>query len=106
MALRNQEGQSVDPVPFLVVVALSFLVIYSFGPLYLQALGLRVDYGVPVCTLVFLAVAAAAYHRLVWTHRPGVSGTVSGGVSFGQLWYAILILTALVVLLSLPLMFG
>ena len=106
MPLRNREGQSVDPVPFLVVTALSFLVIYSFGPLYLQALGLRVNYGLSVCTVFFLGVAAAAYYRLVWTHRPDVNGTVSGGVSFGQLWYGILILIALVVLLSLPLVFG
>ena len=65
MPLRNREGQSVDPVAFLVVTALSVLVIYSFGPLYLQALGLRVNYGLSVCTGVFLGIAAAAYYRLV-----------------------------------------
>lgn len=102
MGLRNREGQSVDPVPFLVVTGLAFLVIYSFGPMYLQALGIEVGYGLPLCTAVFLAIAGTAYYRLIWTYRPGLDRIGSGGVSFGQLWYAILILIAIVVLLSLP----
>lgn len=106
MPLRNRNGQSVDPVPFLVVTGLAFLIIYSFGPMYLQALGLTVDYGLPVCTALFLGIAATAYYRMVWTHRPNAGKLVSGGVSFGQLWYAILILIAFVLLLSLPILLG
>jgi hypothetical protein len=106
MPLRNREGESVDSVPFVVVTGLSFLVIYSFGPLYLQALGLTIGYGLPVCTVLFLAIAGTAYYRMVWTHRPNAEALVPGGVSFGQLWYAILILIAFVLLLSLPFLIG
>jgi Flp pilus assembly protein TadB len=101
MGLRNRDGRSVDPVPFIVVSMLAFLVIYSFGPLYLQMFGITVDYGLAVCTGLFLLTTGAAYYSLVWTCRPDLPGFV-GGVSFGQLWYGILILIALVVLLSLP----
>jgi len=103
MRLRNRRGRAVDPVPFLVVTLLGFLIIYSFGPPYLEALGLAVDHGVALCTGLFLATAAAAYHRLVWTYRPDRRRSVPGGVRFGTLYYAILILGAVAVLLSLPL---
>lgn len=103
MGLRNREGRPVDPVPFLVVALLAGLLIYSFGPLYLQALGVAVDYGLAACTGVFLATTAIAYYTMVWTSRPDVDA-VAGGISFGQLWYGILILIALTVLLALPLL--
>ncbi|WP_135821644.1 hypothetical protein [Halostella litorea] len=104
MQLRNRQGRAVDPVPFLVVTLLGFLIVYSFGPPYLGALGLAIDHGVALSTGVFLAIAAAAYHRLVWSYRPDRRRAVPGGVRFGTLYYGILVLGALCVLLSLPLL--
>ncbi len=105
MDLRNSEGQPVDPVPFLVVTLLAFLLIYAFGPLYLQAFGVSVDHGLVVCTAVFIPTAVAAYYQFVWTHRPERRGIVTAGQRFGRLWYGLLILVALSLLLSLPFVF-
>jgi hypothetical protein len=105
MDLQNRDGDAVDPVPFLVVTLLAFLLIYAFGPLYLQAFGVTVDQGLAVCTAIFLPMAAAAYYQFIWTHSPERQGIVPAGVRFGRLWYAILILVALFVLLALPFFF-
>ncbi|MFC7082051.1 hypothetical protein [Halorussus caseinilyticus] len=39
MRWGNRFGTPVDPVPFLVVAALGFLLCYTFGPSYLMAFG-------------------------------------------------------------------
>lgn len=104
MHLRNDRGVPVDPVPFIVVFALGFLVCYSFGPPYLMALGFTLVQALGLTTGVFAGVTAVAYHRLVWNARPEVRGVVPGRIRFRRLVYAVFVLLALVVLLALPLL--
>ncbi|QCW03305.1 hypothetical protein [Natrinema pallidum] len=56
MHLRNRHGVRIDPVPFVVVVRLVFMLLLSFGPLYEQTLGLPLEIAIAlsaaVCTVV------------------------------------------------------
>jgi len=70
MDVRNRDGDPVDPVPFLVCTAMAVLLLFSVGPLYGLAYGLPVRAGLTVATAGTVAVAAVAYHRLVWTAPP------------------------------------
>lgn len=102
MQLRNRHGTPVDPVPFLVVVLGAFLVSYSYGPLYLMALGLGLGDSLLACGAVSAVATGAAHHRLVWTARPDLRGEVPAAVRFKRLFYAVLIGVAVLALLALP----
>lgn len=102
MRLQNDNATPVDPVPFLVTVATGVLVLYSFGPGYLMALGLGVERALAVVTLLFGCVVVAAYYRFVWRARPKRRGEVPGPVRFRRLVYAVLVGIAVLVLLMLP----
>lgn len=104
MKLRNRRGTPVDPVPFLVVAAMAFLVSFSFGPIYCMALGLALEAALVVSTGVFLATTAAAYHRLVRTARPALRGEVPVEARLRRLFYAVVLGVALIALLSVPLL--
>jgi len=103
MTVCNREGSPVDPVPFLVVTALSAMVLVSFGPIYLSAFGLPLSIGLAVSGAVTLVVAIGSYHQLVWTHDPARMAAVPAADRFRRLLYAIAILVGLAVLLSIPL---
>ncbi|MXV63096.1 hypothetical protein GS429_13665 [Natronorubrum sp. JWXQ-INN-674] len=101
MRLRNRHGRPVDPVPFFVVVGLAFMILLSFGPLYGQALGLRLETAITLSTALFVVAGVGAYYWQVWTARP--AGTnVPAAVRGERLFYLILVLVALVIVLSLP----
>jgi hypothetical protein len=102
--LTNRHGTPVDPVPFLVVAALAFLVSFSYGPIYCMALGLSLPFALAVSTLVFCLAAGASYHRLVWTARPELRGEIPAEKRFRRLVYAALVGGALLALLALPLL--
>lgn len=102
MRPENRLGTPVDPVPFLVVTAAGFLGCYSSGPIYLMEFGLDLPGALALTTVVFLGVAAAAYHRFVWAARPDLRGEVPAGLRFRRLVLAGLVLGAVFVLLSLP----
>jgi len=103
MQLRNKHGTPVDPVPFLVVVLGAVMVGYSYGPLYLMALGMGLGDSL-LATGSALALATwAAHHRLVWTARPDLRGEVPADVRVKRLFYAVLIGVVALVLLALPL---
>jgi hypothetical protein len=105
MRPRNRDGTPVDPVPFLVVAGLSFLLIFSFGPLYAGAVGLSLPLGLWLSAGLFVVTAAAAYVRFVWQAPPDdLRGEVPADRRFARLLYATLCLALLVVLLSLPLL--
>ncbi|RLM40040.1 hypothetical protein [Haloarcula sp. Atlit-120R] len=70
MPVQNRHGDPVDPVPFLVCTATAVMLLFSVGPLYGLAYGLPVWAGLAVATVGSVAVAAVAYHRLVWTATP------------------------------------
>lgn len=106
MRLRNRHGTSVDPVPFIVVVGLSFMVLLSFGPLYCQALGLSLETAIAASTALFAVAAVTAFYRQVWTVRPQLHDEVATAVRAERLFYLIPILAALIVALAVPFVVG
>jgi hypothetical protein len=102
MKLTNRHGTPVDPVPFLVVSSLAFLVSFSYGPIYLLALGLSLPAAIVVSTLLFVCATGAAYHQMVLTTRPELRGEIPPERRLRRFVYAAAIVLALLVLLSLP----
>jgi hypothetical protein len=101
---RNRQGTPVDPVPFFVVTSMAFLLIFSFGPGYLLAVGFDLAVAILVSAGVFAAVTAGAYHQLVWTSRPDLRAEIPGTVRLQRLIYVALILGLLMVGLLIPLL--
>jgi hypothetical protein len=102
--LRNRNGTVVDPVPFLVVVALGFLVAFSFGPIYAGAVGLSVRTGLAVSAGVFSLVVIGAYVRLVRQAIPEARAEIPPERRLTRLLYAALGLALLFGGLTLPLL--
>jgi len=71
MRLRNRHGSHVDPVPFVVVAGLTFMILLSFGPLYGQALGLSIETAIALSGALFAVATVVAFHRQVWCGPPG-----------------------------------
>lgn len=93
-----------DPIPFAVTVSVAFLVLYSFGPGYLRALGLSLVESLAVVTGLFAATTVAAFHQFVRRARPEQRAEIPGPVRLKRLYYAVLIGIAVMVLLLLPLL--
>ncbi|UPV75654.1 hypothetical protein M0R89_06205 [Halorussus limi] len=104
MRPENGVGTPVDPVPFLVVAAFGFLFCYSFGPAYLMAFGAELAGGLGYSTMVFLGLTGFAYHRFVWSARPGLRGEVPAHLRLRKLVLAGAAVAAVLALLSLPLL--
>ncbi|WP_408957388.1 hypothetical protein [Natrinema sp. 74] len=104
MPLRNRRGVPVDPVPFVVVVGLSFMLLLSFGPLYGQALGLSLEAAIAASAALFVVAAVIAFHRQVWNAHP--HALVPSSLRAQRLFALIPILTALIVALAVPLLVG
>jgi hypothetical protein len=98
--LRNSEGTSVDPVPFIVVTGLSFMGCYSFFPVYFLSFGLSVPVAVVVTTGIFGALAAGAYSRLVWNARPEIRDEVPAGLRLETFIYYALAAAGVLLLLT------
>lgn len=103
MRPENSHGTPVDPVPFLVVAALGFLVCYSFGPGYLLTFGVDLPGALTLSTVGFLGTTAIAYHRFVWTARPDLRSEIPADLRVRRLLLAGLVVVGVFVLLSLPL---
>jgi len=101
MALRNRHGTPVDPVPFIVVSGLAFMLFLSFGPLYGMALGASLPTALAASTTGFLAVAAFAFYWQVWTARP--APVTPAGLRAEQLFHLMAALAVAVIGLSIPL---
>lgn len=104
MPFRNREGATVDPVPYLVVASLAFLLCFSFGPVYCLALGSSLPVAVAVSTLVFAGLAVGAYHQMVWTTRPELHGEVPAVQRLYRLFYLGVLFAVVFLALSLPLL--
>ena len=103
MRLRNRDGTPVDPVPFLVVTLGVAMVSYSYGPIYLMALGFGLGDALLASGVVVTLATGASYHRLVWTARPEARAEVPAGLRLRRLLYAVAIGIAVLLLLALPL---
>ncbi|WP_380680217.1 hypothetical protein [Salinigranum sp. GCM10025319] len=102
--VRNRDGTPVDPVPFLVVVALAFLLTFSIGPVYAAAVGLSLPVGIGLSAAVFVAVSAGAYVRFVRRATPELRAEVPPDRRLARLLYGALCLALLLLLLTLPLL--
>ncbi|MFQ3285538.1 hypothetical protein [Natronomonas sp.] len=101
MSLPNRRGTPVDPVPFVVISGLAFMLLFSFGPLYGLAFGLSLPTALATSGIVFLAVAGLAFYRQVWNARP--PGEISVQMRAEQLLYGALAFAVIVVAATLPL---
>lgn len=104
MRLPNRHGSAVDPVPFVVVTGLAWMVLLSFGPLYGQALGVPLPVGLGVSTALSLVATAGAYYSQVWTATPEIDGELPSGLAAERLFYLMLVLAVLIVALAIPLL--
>lgn len=104
--LRNREGVVVDVVPFVVTCGSMFLLLYSFIPLYLQALGLEMGPAIAATTAAYGVVLVVAYYRQVHQVDPERRANVPARLRFKWLVYLMALTLAVIVLLSLPLVVG
>jgi len=103
MGLRNRDGDPVDPMPWVVVVGLGFMLLFSMGPIYLQGYGLPLAPSVMVCSVLFLGLVGVSYWRYVYTVTPELRGEVPPEVRLERLFYAVLAGVLLLAAISLPL---
>lgn len=101
MELRNHHGEAVDPVPFLVVSSLAFMLSYSSLPATLMEIGLSLNAALGVTTVGFSGVTLLAFDRLVWRAHPEIRGEVPESVRLRSIAYGVLAGIALLLLLSL-----
>lgn len=101
--VRNRDGDVVDPWPFVVVAGTGTLLVLTFGPLYLTALGLSLRPAIAVSLGVSAVVVAVSYRRFVLGYRPDVRAALPAGERIRRLFWVTLVLVALLVLLALPL---
>lgn len=101
MELRNDRGRKIDPVPFLVVASLSFLVCYSYLPVTLLEMGLPMAGTLCVATFGFLVTSALAYHWMVRTARPELRGEIPLAHRLQRLLYGALGVVAVMALFAL-----
>lgn len=104
--LQNNEGTPVDPVPFLVVTGLAFMLTLSLGPLYCMAYGIDFPAAILIPSGVFVAVACFAYHRLIRLARPEHRSFVGAEGAFRRLLYVAVALGIIFVAITLPLLEG
>ena len=103
MRARNQDGDPVDPVPFLVSAGMSVMLLFSTGPLYGLAYGLSVRASLVLSAVGAVAVGAFAYHRLVWIATPPWV-QVPAELRFQRLLYIALAFGVVLLGLSVPLL--
>jgi len=100
----NDAGTPVDPIPFLVVGGLGFLVCYSCGPIYLLSYGLGLPAALALTTVAWLSTTAVAYHRFVWTARPELRAEIPPTLRLRRIGLGVLAVFAVLVLLTVPLL--
>lgn len=100
MSVRNQEGEPVDPVPFVVVTGSAWLLCLSFGPLYLDAFAVPWPRGLAVSAAAAVAATLWAHRRFVWTVDPTVRREIPADVRFRKLCYGAIVFGVAFVLLS------
>lgn len=101
MEFRNDQGHAIDPVPFLVVVAMGFLVCYSYFPITLIEIGLSLAGALTIATFGYLAGSALAYYWMVWTARPELRGEIPLAHRIHRMLYGALGVVAVMALFAL-----
>ncbi len=103
MPIQNRDGVPVDPVPFGVSAMLTFMLVFSIGPVYAQAYGFSLPGGITISTAVFVVSSGVAYYRLVWTATPGTP-RVAVDVRLERLLYLMLAMGTVLVGITVPLL--
>jgi len=101
--MRNQNGELVDAVPFMVVAVMAVLLCLTYGPGYLLAFGVPVAAAVAWSATVAAVLSAMSFHRYVWTVRPELRQEVPAQLRLKRLLYGALILGLVLVGLTIPL---
>ena len=79
-------------------------VVFSFGPMYLLAVGLTLPEAAFVTALAFGGTTIGSYYLFVWAARPDHRKQIPGPVRLQRVYYAVFAAIALVGLLALPLL--
>ncbi|MFB6235962.1 MAG: hypothetical protein ABEH81_13985 [Halopenitus sp.] len=103
---QNNEGTPADPVPFIVVTGLAFMLTLSLGPLYCLAYGIDFPAALAIPGGVFVATAGFAYQRMIRLARPAHSAEVGSEGAFRRLLYVAVALAIIFVAITLPLLEG
>lgn len=103
MGLRNRDGDPVDPLPWITTVGLSFMLLFSIGPIYLQEYGLAFAPSMVVLAMLFVGVVVGGYWRYVYTVRPDIRAEIPPEIRLQRLFYAVLAGILLLLAVSLPL---
>lgn len=101
--MQNRAGDDVDPVPWLVVAGLGFMVLFAFGPIYLQGYGLAIEAAIATTGALYVGLVAASYWRYVYTANPALRAEVPVEDRLRRLFYAILAGILLLGAISIPL---
>ncbi|MGM0606632.1 MAG: hypothetical protein ACQETB_13305 [Halobacteriota archaeon] len=102
MKLPNRGGETIDPVPFLVVASLTILVTFSFGPIYGLTVGLSLRTSLVGSGAIATLVIGVAYYRMVWTMTSAYREAMTAEARYVRLVYLIIALFGVMALLSLP----
>lgn len=103
---RNDQGDVVDPAPFVVSSLLSVMVGFSFGPVYAMEYGLTLEMGLVVSGFLVASTIVFAYHQLVWRSRPAVRSEVPVDVRLQRIFYAVIVGILVLSALTYPIVAG
>lgn len=90
-SLRNEDGDAVDPVPWLVVTGIAFLLCYAYLPLVMLEFSFGMDVIMLVATVLFVAAAVVAFREQILRARPDLAGEVPADVRIRRLVLAMVI---------------
>lgn len=102
--VHNKHGDRIDPVPFVVSVALAFMLAMSFGPVYGLSYGFSLVTAVGLSLLGFAGFVAVAYDQLVRSAPPRDAGPLPPGPRVERLLYAAIGIGVILVGLTVPLL--
>ncbi len=105
LALRNRRGDRIDPVPPLVSLALAFMLVFSFGPIYGLSYGLSLRSSIVVSAGVFGVAATVVYAQLVRSAPPVDAGERPVAPRIERLVYVMIAIVVVLVGLTVPLVY-
>ena len=98
--ITNRHGETVDPVPFIVITGSTWLLCLSFGPLYLDLFGIPWTQGLVTCAILAVVASSWAYRRFVWTVDPAVQDSLPAGIRFHRLCLGGVIFGTILIILA------
>lgn len=90
-SIRNENGDAVDPVPWLVVTGIAFLLCYAYLPLVMLEFSFGLDVIMLVVTVLFVGTALVSFREQILRARPDMAGEVPSDVRIRRLVLAMII---------------